>query len=141
MGVSPPASLRCAGSGGDQVETQMELPCDFAKERGCSKGGAEGRRVGFRERVSSQGGALLPALVLGARLPIAAAREQSPPLCIVGPVVPCGPEGEEALGSRVALADTRPAAGAAHLRGGPPRGPVSTPTPRPHFCSDRLTKQ
>lgn len=52
-----------------------------------------------------------------------------------------GPEGEEAPGSRVALADTRPAAGAAHLQGGPPRGPVSTPIRAPCFCSDRLTEQ
>lgn len=38
-----------------QVETQMEPLRDFAQERGCSKAGAEGRRVGFRERASSRG--------------------------------------------------------------------------------------
>ena len=58
--LSPPASLRCAGSGGDQVETQMEASCDFAKERGRGKGGAAGRRVGFRERLSSRGAPSFP---------------------------------------------------------------------------------
>lgn len=140
MGVSPPVSLRCAGSGGDQVETQMEPLCDFAQERRRSKGGAEGRRVGFRERVSSRGVPSFPPSSWGHSCPLLLPGNRAH-LSASSGLWFRGPEGEEAPGSRVALADTRPAAGAAHLQGGRPRGPVSTPIRAPRFCSDRLTKQ